>query len=161
MIYILTGAIRTGKTSALLDWCKTKNDVDGVLCPDDDNGKRYFLEIKNKNVIELETDLKTEDIIEIGNFKFLKSAFDTVNDYLVSITSEIENQYVIIDELGKLELKKEGLHLSSETLISQSKSHEKQHLILVVRDYLFDSVLKHYAISEYSILKTEDLKYLI
>ncbi len=49
MIYILTGDIRTGKTSALLDWCKNRNDVDGVLCPDDDKGKRYFLNIKSKD----------------------------------------------------------------------------------------------------------------
>ncbi len=48
MIYILTGDIRTGKTTALLDWIKDRNDVDGLLCPDSENGMRYFLKVKSK-----------------------------------------------------------------------------------------------------------------
>ena len=48
MIYILTGAIRTGKTTALLNWINNRNDVDGLLCPDNENGKRYFLKVKTK-----------------------------------------------------------------------------------------------------------------
>lgn len=42
MIYILSGEIRTGKTSALREWVRKRNDVDGLLCPDDANGKRFF-----------------------------------------------------------------------------------------------------------------------
>ena len=64
MIYILTGDIRTGKTTALLEWCKNCDDVDGLLCPDNAEGKRYFLEIKSKNEFELETEFETEGIIE-------------------------------------------------------------------------------------------------
>lgn len=42
MIYVFTGAIRTGKTLALLKWAEKRNDVDGLLCPDDDDGRRFF-----------------------------------------------------------------------------------------------------------------------
>ena len=161
MIYILTGEIRSGKTSALLKWCKNRNDVDGVLCPDNAEGKRYFLEVKSKNEFEFETELDTEAIIEIGNFKFLKSAFEKANTYLLAVASENESQYLIIDELGKLELKKEGLHLSAERLIPNYETNENKHLILVVRDYLLDAVLEHYGITECSILTTEDLENLI
>ncbi|WP_282030527.1 nucleoside-triphosphatase [Winogradskyella eximia] len=158
MIYILRGDIRTGKTTALQEWCKNRDDVDGVLCPDNAEGKRYFLEVKSKNEFELETELDTEAIIEIGNFKFLKSAFEKANTYLQSVASENESQYLIIDELGKLELKNEGLHASAEKLISNYKSDERQHLILVVRDYLLDAVLKHYSIEEYRILTKVNLE---
>ena len=156
MIYILRGDIRTGKTTALLELCKNRDDVDGVLCPDNGQGKRYFLEIKSKNEFELETEFETEAVIEIGNFKFLQSGFEKANSYL--LCSTLKSKHIIIDELGKLELKNEGLHVAAVKLISNYKSDKKQHLILVVRDYLLDAVLKHYAISDYKILNKEDLK---
>ena len=163
MIYILTGAIRSGKTTALLHWSKNRNDVDGLLCPDDANGKRYFLKLKNKTIfkLEAEAEAETEAIVAIGNFKFLRSAFNEANDYLILEASKTERQYLIIDEIGKLELKNEGLHVSTKALISQFKSNDNTHLILVVRDYLLDAVLEHYGITECSILNTEDLKNLI
>ncbi|REE27588.1 NTP hydrolase family protein [Winogradskyella pacifica] len=158
MIYILTGAVRTGKTTALLEWCKNRDDVDGLLCPDNAEGKRYFLEVKSKNEFEFETEFETEAIIEIGNFKFLESGFEKANDYLLAVASKNESQYLIIDELGKLELKKEGLHASAEKLISNYKSEEGRHLILVVRNYLLDAVLTHYSIVEYEILEKKDFE---
>lgn len=161
MIYILTGAIRSGKTTALLDWSKNKNDVDGLLCPDDINGKRYFLKLKSKMTFKLEAEAEAEAIVAIGNFKFLQSAFNEANDFLILEASKTERQYLIIDEIGKLELKNEGLHVSTQALISQFKSKDNSHLILVVRDYLLDAVLEYYGITECSILNTEDLEHLI
>lgn len=162
MIYILTGKIRTGKTTALLNWCESRSDVHGLLCPDDHNGKRYFLNVKSKDTFPLEvlTDSEVDDIIPIGPFKFLKSSFERANDYLESLMSLQGNTFVIIDELGKLELKNEGLHASAEILVAKFMSNDNQHLILVVRDYLIDDILMHYTISEYSVLKKEDLRLL-
>ena len=161
MIYILTGAIRSGKTTALLHWSKSRNDVDGLLCPDDANGKRYFLKLKNKTIFKLEAEAETEAIVAIGNFKFLRSAFNEANDYLILEASKTERQYLIIDEIGKLELKNEGLYVSTKALISQFRSNDNTHLILVVRDYLLDAVMEHYGITECSILTTKDLENLI
>ena len=161
MIYILTGAIRSGKTTALLNWSKNRNDVDGLLCPDDANGKRYFLKLKNKTIFKLEAEAETEAVVAIGSFKFLQSAFNEANDYLILEASKTEPQFLIIDEIGKLELKNEGIHVSTEALISKFKSTNNTHLILVVRDYLLDAVLEHYGITECSILTTEDLENLI
>ena len=90
----------------------------------------------------------------------MKSAFKKANDYLISIASEVESSYLIIDEIGKLELRNEGLHRSAEALISRFKRDNAQHVIVVVRDYLLDAVWKHYTISEYKILKKEDLELL-
>ncbi|WCO01206.1 nucleoside-triphosphatase [Psychroserpens ponticola] len=157
MIYILTGAIRTGKTTALLDWSNTRTNVDGLLCPDDENGKRFFLKVKSNEGFKLEVESENKVTI-IGNFKFLKSAFTEANDFLLSKFSETEHKFLIIDELGKLELKNEGLHLSTEAIIPKYMQNENQHLILVVRDYLLDAILKHYTISKYKVLKKEDFK---
>ena len=157
MIYILTGAIRTGKTIALLNWIEKREDVDGLLCPDDMNEKRYFLKVKSKEAFKLEVEAKNEDVIVIGNFQFLKSAFQIANDYLLSIASELEHRYIIVDELGKLELKNEGLHLSAEKLIPKYMYDDKQHLVLVVRASLHHEIIKHYNISKYLVLKKEAL----
>ncbi|OBX24088.1 MULTISPECIES: nucleoside-triphosphatase [Bizionia] len=160
MIYILTGAIRSGKTTALVNWFKNRQDVDGLLCPDNSVGKRYFFKIQSEVEFELEigTEVETEKIIQIGNFRFLKSAFDKANTYLMSIASENPKTHIIIDEIGKLELKNDGLHESAEQLISKFQLDEEHHVILVVRDYLLEAVLEHYTISEYSLIKTEDLE---
>ena len=91
----------------------------------------------------------------------MRSAFNEANDYLILEASKTERQYLIIDEIGKLELKNEGLHVSTKALISQFRFNDNTHPILVVRDYLLDAVLKHYGITECSVLNTEDLKNLI
>jgi nucleoside-triphosphatase THEP1 len=162
MIYILTGDIRTRKTTALLDWCENRNDADGVLCPDNDIGKRYFLKLKSKEEFELEVasknDIESDKIIEIGPFQFLKSAFEKANDFLIALSTKEESNYLIIDELGKLELKKEGLHTAAEVLIPDYMFNDNKHLILVVRTSLLEAVIKHYEIKAYTLLAKEDLK---
>lgn len=158
MIYILTGAIRSGKTSALLQWTHNKTDVDGLLCPDGPSGKRYVLNVGSKEEFALEVDHgDSDDLVEIGPFQFLRSAFTKANNFLCSFTSEKEPRYLIIDELGKLELKNQGLHNAAETLIPKFMLNDTQHLILVVREYLVAEIIDHYHISEYHILRKEDL----
>ncbi|MFT5242350.1 MAG: nucleoside-triphosphatase [Glaciecola sp.] len=161
MIYILSDPIRSGKTTALMSWAKQRDDVNGFLCPDNSKGKRCFINVKSQEEFELETDSETQEIVEIGPFRFLKSTFKKTNDLVINFSSEMEHCYLILDELGKLELRNEGLHGSAEILIPQFIADKKRHLILVVRDYLLDEVIEHYDISEYQILKKEDLKSLL
>lgn len=164
MIYILTGPIRSGKTTALLNWSASRNDVDGLLCPDGNDGKRYFLNIQSKASFEFEVKSSykiSEDndgIVVIGHFKFLKSAFERANNLLKTIASETKQQYIIIDELGKLELKHQGLHDAAEILIPKFINTVNQHLILVVREYLLEDMVEHYDISDYKILRKKDLE---
>lgn len=158
MIYILTGSIRTGKTTALLDWLKNREDVDGILCPDNESGSRYFLKLKNQESFPLEVDKNSnEEIITVGNFKFLKSSFQLASDYLISSGKENKAKYLIIDELGKLELHNKGLHEAAENLIHSYESDEKHHLILVVRQSLISEILQHYNIMSYQLIEKQDL----
>ncbi|WP_339752852.1 nucleoside-triphosphatase [uncultured Winogradskyella sp.] len=160
MIYILTGDIRTGKTTALLDWCKNRNDVDGVLCPDDEKGKRYFLNIKSKDTYPLaaNSDTKDHNIISIGPFQFLKSSFQNANDYLLKSNDQRDYLYLVVDELGKLELKNIGLHDSAKSIIAQHKNRKSHHLILVVRESLLNDIIEHYQIYIYEVINKEDLE---
>ncbi|WP_299120103.1 nucleoside-triphosphatase [uncultured Winogradskyella sp.] len=161
MIYILTGDIRTGKTSALLDWTKDRNDVDGLLCPDDENGKRYFLKIKSQEKLELEVESQSEMVITIGPFHFLKSVFKEANKFLIALSLKTKSQYLIIDELGKLELKNKGLHDAAEKLVLDYVFNGNRHLILVVRTSLLEEIVNYYQIEAYTLLVKEDLKTIV
>lgn len=157
MIYILTGDIRTGKTTALLDWITGRNNADGLLCPDNEKGKRYFLKVESREEFPLEVEVENEPTISIGSFKFSKSAFEEANQFLISRGREHKSQYLIIDEIGKLELKNEGLHIAAETLIPDFIFNEGRHLILVVRTSLVDMVISQYQIRAFTLHSKEDL----
>jgi nucleoside-triphosphatase len=160
MIYILTGDIRSGKTTALLHWIEGREDVDGLLCPDDKTGKRYFLKVKSKQEFKLEiesgNDIEMDKIVVIGPFQFLKSAFEKANDYLKSISNNSSSKFIIIDELGKLELKNKGLHDAASKLIS-NKTCNTKHLILVVRSSHLNKIIERYKLSEYTLIRKEEL----
>ena len=157
MIYIFTGGIRTGKTTALLKWFSQNNDADGLLCPDNSHGKRYFIKIKSKDTFLLEAEHDNESIISVGPFKFLESAFKNANNFLMTVACESYNRYVVIDELGKLELQKKGLHPAANVLIPKLMYSNTQHLILIIRDTLLEVMIRHYNIKEYTIVTKASL----
>ncbi|MEZ4792585.1 MAG: nucleoside-triphosphatase [Gelidibacter sp.] len=161
MIYILSGNIRTGKTTTLLEWSRKRVDVDGILCPDNKEGKRYFLEINSQNEFALEVErdsiINQDEIIQIGPFQFLKPAFQKANDYLVETIKKKEFKYLIIDELGKLELENEGLHVSAKKIIKAYESDDKHHLILVARTSLLKEIIQKYQISKYELIEKDNL----
>jgi nucleoside-triphosphatase THEP1 len=160
MIYILSGELRTGKTSALLEWANQRNDVDGLLCPDGPDGKRYFLELKSKTEFPLEVETKDDnEILSVGPFLFLKASFDRANRFLKTVVQS-KSKFILLDELGKLELKNTGLHEAAEYLIPYFMNHNERHLILVVRDTLLEATVKHYKISNYHLLTQESLNLL-
>ena len=160
MIYILSGEIRTGKTSALREWASKRNDVDGLLCPDDANGKRFFLELKSKTEFPLEVDTENDkDTISVGPFLFSKASFDRANGFMKTLV-HAENRFIILDELGKLELKDTGLHEAAEFLIPNFMNHNEKHLILVIRDTLLEPTVNHYNMSSYHRITKETLNFL-
>lgn len=157
MIYILSGNIRTGKTTALLEWSKGREDLDGVLCPDASDGKRYFLKIKSQEIVPLEVSIDSNEVITIGNFRFLKSSFKTANEFLISTKLIRNSKYLIIDELGKLELQNEGLHEAAKKMIPIYESDKNHHLILVIRTSLLEDIIQKYKIEDFKLIQTEDL----
>jgi len=70
MIYLLTGPIRSGKTTALMQWASSLKDVSGILTPDL-NGKRQFLNLANSEYFHMEA-IDGEAEITIGRFAFSK-----------------------------------------------------------------------------------------
>lgn len=145
-IFILSGPIQSGKTSRLFKWCEGRNDVAGILTPDVD-GKRFFFDIETKNLFLMEAGENEENILSIGKYKFSKSAFELASQILSHAINK-NSGWIIVDEVGPLELKGEGF---SEVIKKLFLIPSDLNIILVVRENLFDTVLQYFNIKEYSL----------
>ncbi|MBO3117214.1 hypothetical protein J4050_10675 [Winogradskyella sp. DF17] len=157
MIHLLVGQIETGKSTALINWIKGKTNVYGILSPVDDNKKRGFFNIETKEKFAMQADSEEENVISIGRYHFYKSAFKMANSIIIQNVKTKSAGYIIIDELGKLELKSQGLHASALTAIEKTRNNKKLHTILVVRDYLLENIKNHYKITNGNVLTISSL----
>ncbi len=157
MIYILADEVRTGKTSALLEWIETWDEVKGVLCPDGKDGKRYLLDLESRKEFPLEVDEPNEKTISIGKFHFAKPSFELANYILKKAFDEAEYEFLVIDELGKLELENEGIHGAADHIFKNYKPSEDQHIMTVVRTSLVKDILNKYNIRDFQIVSKEFL----
>jgi nucleoside-triphosphatase len=141
-IYILTGAIGSGKTTALLHWSENHKDVYGILTPVV-NGERVFMDAHNRRQFKMEASAMEENTLDVGRWKFDRGSFDKA----VEILSDACNRegWVVVDELGPLELRKEGLYEIVEEMIHST--HLK--ILLVVRDTLLEKMIDHFQLQQY------------
>ena len=135
-IYILTGVIQSGKTTKLLNWIKNKKNKYGILTPVFD-GKRYFLNVSTGEKFSTEASAEEKNIIEVGKYRFSKTAFDRATEILQEVEKKTEG-LLIIDEIGPLELRKEGFY---QTVKSITENNTSLNILLVVRDGLADNVI--------------------
>lgn len=156
MIYILSGNIETGKTTSLLKWTEGRNDVLGILTPGNEDGIRCLLDVNTKEFFEMQTDSETADVI-VGRYRFLKTAFETGNNIIKTALKNNKSGYIIIDELGKLELQSEGFHESASLAITETINNTNLHLILIIRTTLLLKVIEKYDITDYQSIMIEDL----
>lgn len=154
-IYILTGPIQSGKTTRLFQFVANHNSIDGILAPIV-NKKRKLYHISSRKMIKHEVQESNNETISVGKFHFLQKSFDWANSSLIESFNQSPN-WVIVDELGKLELKGEGLHKSVSYILDNMKDSSTK-IILVVRDYLLEDILEFYEIfkEEYKILELSD-----
>jgi len=162
-LYILTGKIHSGKTTALAEWLKNRDDSAGVLSPLV-NRKRILLDIKSKDIRLFEVS-KTEDssdTVSIGKYKFDKAAFDWGNQRIeAGINAGIN--WLIVDEFGHIELDGNGFFNSVSMLIQKVKEGTAPNAIIVVRDYLIDEFIGKYELEDFqfSIVDKEKLNSLL
>jgi nucleoside-triphosphatase THEP1 len=135
-IILLTGPVQTGKTTLLYNWVKNKPMVTGVLTPVKD-GKRFFYTPHNTNWLPMEADGDEEKLL-VGRFAFSKQNFESVSSQLLQWLQQPQWQYIIIDEIGPLELKQQlGFYKVLQQAIAANFSAT---LIIVVRENLLHTV---------------------
>lgn len=153
-LYLLTGPVHSGKTSSLSDSIKDITSIGGFICPDED-GLRYLKNIHDGSIHRFQIlNQESDDDILIGKYIFSKSGFETAQSILQSAINQ-DFEYLIIDEIGKLELQGKGLEPSLSMTLNNIKNTK---IILVVRDYLLDEVIHHYQLTTAKIINKDGVK---
>ena len=143
-IFIETGPINSGKTTRLMEWCKNRNDVYGILTPKI-NGKRIFVDVATGEQFEMEAQENEENVLSIGKYIFSVDGFVRAKNIVRKATNR-KNGWLIIDEVGPLELKGEGFNAElKELLVSMEDS---LRVIIVVRESLVEQVVTYFKIAE-------------
>lgn len=154
MIYLLSGDIRTGKTTAISEWIMGRNNVGGFLSPDEGQ-LRVLKNIVNQDIIPFEVERPTKlEVTQIGKFNFYTSAFDVAAEWVWKHIQIDSKKIIIIDEIGKLELKNKGFHSFFNELLKVSN---QLTLIVLVRSSLLEEVIEKYNLQESEILNKESL----
>ncbi|HEY6062429.1 MAG TPA: nucleoside-triphosphatase [Chitinophagaceae bacterium] len=132
MIYILSAPIQSGKTTSLINWSATRNDVYGILTPVI-NGKRIFMNAHTREQFPMEAGGE-EEVLAIGRFIFSKAGFDKA----IQIIRNAMNTegWLVIDEIGPLELEGKGFY----DIVNEILMLRKNKMILVVRSGLAEKV---------------------
>lgn len=96
--------------------------------------------------VEGETDLP---IVEIGRFRFYADAFTQAK---TEFQRAVERQapWIVVDEVGKLEVRDKGLEPAITMLVEATQSGRYTgNLLLVVREELLEVVLEKWGITEW------------
>ena len=142
-IYVYTGPVKSGKTTKLMQWASDQKNIDGIFQPVVD-GKRYIYHIGSRTLKMLETqsEKSNEEILEIGEYRFLKNTFSWCQKILKDCLNK-NIEWLIIDEVGPLELKGKGLEPGITELLN-SKNNFSGNVVFVVRDSMLEKFVEHY-----------------
>jgi nucleoside-triphosphatase THEP1 len=157
-IYIFSRPIHSGKTTELQQWCNLQKNIHGILMPDI-NGFRKILNIKTKEIFDIEcvdTTKTNESLTSIGKFNFYISTFEKANSILLDVLSK-NPHWLVIDEVGKLELKGEGFYRSIvETTKVYGNKEKPGNLLITVRDSLCEDIISFFNIQNFKIIDRLD-----
>ena len=152
MILILTGPTRTHKTTTLMAWIADRHDCGGVLSPDI-NGLRVLYNVKTKLAIPWQKPASESggDIV-VGRFSLDPAGFETAKKWLEDALADPEIRYIILDEVGHLELEGKGW---GPWLLSALDQLGDKTLVMIVRRPLLDEVINYYGLDEVSVVERD------
>lgn len=150
-IYILTGPVRSGKTTAIMNWLSLRNDAHGILSPDI-NGERMFYNICTKEIFPMLAVENEKSVFEVGKYIFSKKNFDKA---CAIITDALDKEgWIVIDEIGPLELRKEGFAFVLGKIISSNR----RSVLLVIRDNILSEVITTFQLDQPTILQIPEMR---
>jgi nucleoside-triphosphatase THEP1 len=148
-IYILTAPVQSGKTTSLLQWCNGHSEVYGILTPVM-GGKRVFMNVHTGEQFRMEA-INEEESLSIGRFVFGKKNFDKASQVIRDTIHK--PGWLIIDEIGPLELRDEGF----AGVLKQVLEARTENILLVIRESLADKIKKHFRIESITVITRIDL----
>lgn len=159
--FIFTAPVKAGKTTSLMEWAKEKPELGGFLAPDIE-ALRYLFTLGDRQMHDFQLgddelhETPAEDIVNIHKFNFSASAFAKARRILLEDLYK-GYEWIIIDEVGKLELKGEGLEPAVSQAVAEIKSgRAKVKLMMVVRDELVARVMERYRLWNCQIIRLGD-----
>jgi nucleoside-triphosphatase THEP1 len=139
---LVTGPTHSGKTGRLLDWAEGRREVVGIAAPDGPAGRR-MVDLASGDHVEMEQPAPNEAVVAIGPYTFRRAAFDWAYERLLAAAVDPEAQYLVIDEIGPLELRGEALAPALDALLARPRLPE---LVVIVRDSLLDEVAARFGL---------------
>lgn len=146
-IYILSRPKQSGKTTRLMKWFADKKNIDGIFQPVVEE-KRFIYHIASKSLKLLEANEQTPSgkIVSIGKYQFNKDVFEWAQTVL-SIALNNKLDWLIVDEVGPLELDGKGLEPVITKIINERECFPGK-ILFVVRENLLRDFLVHYKIED-------------
>ena len=143
-IYILTGAVGSGKTTFIFNWLKDHPFSGGIITLTRQNC-RVLYDVIGKEEINFETppDEKAETV-NIGRYKFYKSAFERAEE-IIENTDFVKTGCFVLDEAGPLELRGEGFDKAVRKLIEINREYGTA-LVFIVRENCVNDFINKYAL---------------
>lgn len=143
IIHILTGAVGTGKTSSLISWSDGRPGIFGILSPVV-KGERIFMDISSRRSFRMLAEPGESNVLKVGRYLFSWSAFE---EAIGIIRQAIHKQgWLVIDEIGPLELNKEGFYTVLKEVLENKDYPER--ILLVIRQELVESVKVFFQIND-------------
>ncbi len=156
-IYILSGKVRSGKTTGLFDRFVENREAAGILAPDQ-QGERMVYDLETRRRFPLTARSGEGEVWKIGAFSFSVEAFREARDLLRRAFLR-SPAWLVIDEIGPLELSGRGLEPVAGRIIRRYRHPTYPgNLLLVVREELLSAVLDRYKIREWSQPALPDLE---
>lgn len=149
--YILSGTVHSGKTSRLLRWIEGRSGICGILAPVIE-GKRHLMRVDTqeaRRVELLDTETGYQPEWRIGKYVFSKDVFLWGQQVLEQGCRD-ETEWMIIDEIGLLELDGKGLEPAVTNILKRQAPILPGKIILVVRESLRLKVVQHYNLESIS-----------
>jgi nucleoside-triphosphatase THEP1 len=142
-INILTGQKHSGKTTAIQQWIAGKDSVAGILSPIIANQRQFQL-IPSGEVFLMESVDEQEPAFYIGRYRFSIAAFEKAIRHVLTINKE-SITYLVLDEIGPLEMKEEGFDPILKQLIL-NRHQANYELLLVIREGMIEAFINHYGL---------------
>jgi len=143
-VFCVAGPIRSGKTTRLAAWATATPGAAGLLMPDTAAG-RVFQDIGSGATWPTAAAPDDANPLIIGRFTFSRAAFARANAALLAAACHPRTQWLLVDEVGPLELRGEGLAPALRQLLVPGCAG----LVLVVRESLREAVAVEFQLDDF------------
>jgi nucleoside-triphosphatase THEP1 len=135
-VRILHGPVGSGKTSRALVWIagQRPDEVGGVVTLKTETG-RVMRDLETGEFMAMEGAAEDEPVATVGPFRFRVAAFDWAGAVLTRAAET--RPFVVVDEVGPLELRGEGLAPALTVLLASRATP-----VLIVRTPLVGAVVE-------------------